>query len=309
MSPRISSELINRDKPSSQANSARNKLVIAMLRHEREKNLRFDKFPPGKAIYLAMLRSSRLHVQEKGKWCFRGPTSNSEQDDPCNFHGVWQRIDTFLDTTEKAPKSLIELNKVLFAPPYGIKAGVLPILFVAMILANQDELAIYQNNLYKPRLTEEMLEHFIKRPDEFSFQRFRIAGLKSSLFKEYAKALFADGETRDLLGIVRPIANFIAELPDYTQKTSRALSEPSQGVRDAFKLSKSPVALLFEEIPKALGYELKEKENDDAAVTGLSQALTESLRELKYCFAGLKNEMYRLCAQGPILIKTSPCRS
>ncbi len=79
-------------------------------------------------------------------------------------------------------------------------------------------------------------------------------------------------------------------------KTSRGLSKRSQAVRDIFKLSKSPVTLLVEEVPSALGYELNGDKKDDAAVAGLSQALTETLRELKYCFSGLKDEMRQLCA-------------
>jgi len=297
LSPKIFNELINRDKPSSQANAAKNKLVMAMLNNEAEEDLGFDKFPPEKAIYRAMLKKANLHVKGEGEqWEIKGPGPNNG-DDPCNFRGVWKRIDDFLDTTEKSPRSLIELNRELLAPPYGIKEGVLPILYVAVIVANQHELAIYENRIFKPRFTPEMVEHFMKRPDEFTFQRFRIAGLNSSIFKEYSKALFKNGKTKDLLGVAKPIANFMSSLPEYTQKTAKGISKQSQMVRDAFKLSKSPVTLLVEEVPKALGFKLKGKDQDDAAVAGLSQALTETLRELKYCFPELKEEMCQLCAQ------------
>jgi len=298
LSPKIFNELINRDKPSSQANAAKNKLVMAMLNNEIEKDLGFDKFPPEKAIYRAMLKKANLHIESKnGEWAVKGPASNKREDDPCGFYGVWTRIDGFFDTTEKLPKSLIEVNRELLAPPYGIKEGVLPILYIAVIIANQHELAIYENRIFKPRFTQEMVEHFMKRPDEFTFQRFRIAGLNSSIFKEYSKALFKDGKIQGLLGVAKPIANFMSGLPEYTQKTARGISKQSQAVRDAFKLSKSPVTLLVEEVPKVLGFELKGKDQDDAAVAGLSQALTDTLRELKYCFAELKDEMCQLCAQ------------
>ena len=307
LSPKIFNELINRDKPSSQANAARNKLVQAMLSSEKDEDLSFEKFPPEKAIYRAMLRKSNLHIQnDAGDWYFKGPVSNKKADDPCGFHGVWSRIDKFLGSSEKTQRSLVELNRELLAPPFGIKEGVLPILYIAVIIANQNELAIYENRVFKPRFTEEMVEHFMKRPDEFTFQRFRIAGLNSSIFKEYSKALFRDGKIRDLLGVAKPIANFVLGLPEYTQKTSRGVSKRSQAVRDVFKLSKSPVTLLIEEIPKALGYDLAGKDQDDAAVAGLSQALTETLRELKYSFQELKEEMRQLCAQALHFDKQTP---
>ncbi len=275
LSPKIFNELINRDKPSSQANAAKNKLVMAMLNNEAEEDLGFDKFPPEKAIYRAMLKMAKLHIKGKGgEWAIKRPASSKREDDPCGFYGVWTRIDKFFDSTEKIPKSLIDLNKELLTPPYGIKEGVLPILYIAVIVANQHELAIYENRIFKPRFTPEMVEHFMKRPDEFTFQRFRIAGLNSSIFKEYSKALFKNGKTQGLLGVAKPIANFMSDLPEYTQKTARGVSKKSQAVRDAFKLSKSPVTLLVKEVPKALGFELKGKDQDDEAVAGLLRILT-----------------------------------
>ncbi|MBL3529728.1 MAG: hypothetical protein JMN27_18775 [gamma proteobacterium endosymbiont of Lamellibrachia anaximandri] len=125
-SPVFKNELINRDKPSSQANAAKNKLAIAMFNNEVEADLGIDKFPPEKAIYRACLRETKMHVLGvDGDWVFQGPKSARKSDDPCNIYPVWQRIDAFLDGTEQQAKSLIELNLELMAPPYGIKGGML----------------------------------------------------------------------------------------------------------------------------------------------------------------------------------------
>lgn len=306
-SPVVRNELINRDRPSSQANAAKNKLAAAMLVHEAEEGLCFEKYPPEKAIYKALFQVSKLHIKDdSGKWKFVAPVSNNRKDDPCNMYGVWQRVNEFLDQTEKTPQALISLNTELLAPPYGIKEGVLPLIFVAVILANQHELAIYEGRVFRPRFTEEMIDRFLKRPDEFTFQRFKIAGLNASIFKEYSKVLYGDGKTRDLLSIAKPIASFMMDLPEYTQKTSKGLSHKAKSIRDVFRLSKSPVDLLAEEVPKALGYALKERNSADNDVTGLSHDLTEVLRELKYCLSDLKDEMRQLFAQAFHLDKKIP---
>lgn len=71
LSPIIQNELINRSKPSSQANAAKNKLVMAMLQNEQLKDLGFEKSPPEKAIYSALLKASKLHtVCAEGRWHF-----------------------------------------------------------------------------------------------------------------------------------------------------------------------------------------------------------------------------------------------
>lgn len=304
-SPIIKNELINRNKPSAQANAARNKLVIAMLNNEAKEDLGFEKFPAEKSIYRAVLRETRLHVQGKdGKWRFQGQATHIESD-PCNLRPVLQRIEAFLDGTEQKPQSFIALNHELLAPPYGVKAGVLPILYLTAMMAMREELAVYENRRYSPYLTEEQVERFIKRPDEFTLQRFHISGLNHSIFQEYSKTLFGDEKGRSLLSIARPIAKFIGELPEYTQKTQRGLSKEAQAVRDVFKLAKSPVQLLMEDIPSALGIDLKKARQEGEEIKSLSKRLTEALRELKYCLPGLQEEMRALLAQAFALDKES----
>ncbi|MBE0448140.1 MAG: hypothetical protein IBX64_08595 [Actinobacteria bacterium] len=302
-SPRVHNELINRDKPSAQANAARNKLVLAMYNNESEADLGIDKFPPEKSIYRAVLRATSLHVKGRdGTWRFQGPTKG---DDPCNMLPVWSRIDEFFDTTERQPRSLIELNQELMSPPYGIKEGLLPILYISTILANQEQLAVFEGHVYTPQLTEEQIERFLKRPDEFTVQRFRITGLNQSIHKAYSETLYSDGRARTILELVKPIAKMVLSLPHYTLTTTEEsrLSKRAQKVRDAFKLSKSPLKLMMEELPYALGIDIGNASNEKAELEQFSQNLIDTLRELKYCFPNMKDELKGLLAQAFMLDK------
>ncbi|MFL0809117.1 MAG: hypothetical protein K6L76_01760 [Agarilytica sp.] len=272
-SPTLHNELINRDRPSSQANAARNKLLEAMMENPSDKkDLGIEKFPPEKAIYRSILAATGLHNKQTKE--FQEPHKKSP------FYHVWKEINQFLDSTEKAPRSLADLNQVLMAPPYGVKAGVLPIVYITAFIVYQHELALYENRQYKPVMTQEMLDRFVKRPDEFTFQRFRITGLRSSIYKEYCK-IIDTGSKQTVVQLVKPLAQFIGGLPDYTLKTkSSNLSTKAKKVRDAFKFAKSPENLIFEDIPKALGYE-KELQKAEPNLEGLSQSLQGCLKELK----------------------------
>ena len=97
-----------------------------------------------------------------------------------------------------------------------------------------------------------MLERFVKRPDEFEIQRFKISGLRASIFEQYSKVIHGDSKKRTLLELAKPLASFMGGLPEYTQKTRRGLSQTAIKVRTAFNLAKSPEKLLFEELPNAL---------------------------------------------------------
>jgi len=292
--PRVANELVNRDKPSAQAKGATKKLLQMMLQNEKERDLGVEKFPPEKAIYRAFLREAGIHVEQSdGTWEFVEPGS-SNTEDKINILPAWRKIDEFLDSTEKEAKSFFDLNQELIAPPYGVKAGLLPVLYIAVFAVYQNELAIYESRRYRPYFTEEMLDRFIKRPNEFTFQRFRISGLKASLFKQYSQVIHGDTKKRTLLDLAKPLATFMGKLPDYTQKTKRDLSENAMAVRHAFNLAKSPEKLLFEQLPKALGYEELSNSSGDKDLEGFAQELTERLRELKECYNRLLDKQLEL---------------
>ncbi|VAW65879.1 FIG01060185: hypothetical protein [hydrothermal vent metagenome] len=297
--PNIYNELVNRDKPSAQASAGRNKLLLAMQNHASEENLGIEKFPPEKSIYRAVLKEAGLHrYNEKlAQWELCAPSLDGRKDKKSNMRHVWKRIDAFLDSTEKQPKSLAELNAELLAPPYGVKAGLLPIFYVAVYIVYQHELALYESRRYKPYFTEEMLERFVKRPDEFEFQRFKITGLRASIFEQYSKVIFEDTKKRTLLDLAKPLVSFMSGLPEYTHKTRRGLKLEAIKVRSAFKLAKSPEVLLFEGLPEALGFSEISSNASQKTLESFSQKLTENLRELRDAHNHLLEKQKELLAQ------------
>ena len=151
-----------------------------------------------------MLKATGLHKEIEGKWQLVSP---GKDENPLNIYPVWEKITDFLERTENKPQSFAELGLDLKAPPFGIKEGVLPILYVTAFLCYQHELALYEDNAYTPYFTEQHLERFVKRPDFFTVQRFRISGMRATIFKQYVKALYGDTEkSKSLLSIVKAIS-------------------------------------------------------------------------------------------------------
>ncbi|MFK5947392.1 MAG: hypothetical protein QM500_01315, partial [Methylococcales bacterium] len=194
-------------------------------------------------------------------------------------------------------KSFADLNAELLAPPYGVKAGLLPIFYITAYIVYQHELAVYEQRRYRPYFTEEMLDRFVKRPDEFEIQRFRITGLRASIFEQYSKVIHGDSKKRTLLELAKPLASFMGSLPEYTQKTRRGLSPIAIKVRSAFNLAKSPEKLLFEELPNALSIGDFDVTPGEEQLEGFSSALTETLRELRDAYSNLRDKQKELIAQ------------
>lgn len=285
--PIIRNELINRDRLSSQAAAARNKLFQHMLAEQAKPGLNIQKYPPERAIYRSVLEAGHLHVETSAGWTFVEP----DAEDALQLRPAWTRLDELFAASEGQPVTLERLMDSLAKPPFGIKRGVFPILFLHYYLLHRFEIALYDEGTYAPALTYEHLERMVRRPDLFSFQRFRIEGLRAALFDEYSRALF--GEVREsvqLLDLARPLTQFVLGLGEHAQKTRR-LSETTLRVRQAFFLSKSPEKFLFNELPLACGF------NNVEEFSGFAEILIGALRELKGAQAALLTFMHgALCA-------------
>ena len=281
-SPKVRNELISRDRLSSQAAAARNKLFGAMLGHADRPGLGIAKYPPEKAIYRSVLERGGLHTEgELGEWNLTPPP----EADPLNLMPTWKRLDALFEASETRLVSAEQLMDDLAAPPIGLKRGLFPLIFLHYYLLNRREIAFYDEGAYSPSLTYEHLERLVRRPDLFAFQRFRVAGIRARLFDEYSQALF--GEKRRalaVLDIARPLANFLLRLPEYAQRTRR-LSDTALRVRQALTLAKSPEKLLFEQLPEACG------QAGRAETVGFAETLISALRELDGAYATMIDEL------------------
>ena len=285
--PTIRNELINRDRLSSQAAAARNKLFQHMLTQHAKPGLDIRKYPPERAIYRSLFEAGNIHVETDTGWAFVRPGA----DDPLKLCASWARLDELFAASESQPVTLARLMESLALPPYGVKRGVFPILFLHYYLLHRFEIALYDDGTYAPTLTYEHVERMVRRPDLFSFQRFRVDGVRAVLFDEYTRALFGEArESAGLLDLARPLTQFVLGLDEHAQKTRR-LSETTLRVRQAFFLSKSPEKFLFDELPAACGF------NDTDDFSGFAEHLIEALRELKGAQPALREFMRgALCA-------------
>ena len=284
-SPKVHNELVNRDSLSSQAAAARNKLFSAMLDRADQAGLGIVKYPPEKAIYRSVLEHGGLHAQgDSDGWMLTPPPES----DALHLQPTWLRLDALFEESEAGPVSAEQLMEDLAAPPIGLKRGLFPLIFLHYYLLNRHEIALYDEGAYSPSLTYEHLERLVRRPDLFTFQRFRVANVRATLFDEYSQAIF--GKKRHalaVLDIARPLANFLLQLPEYTQKTRR-LSEIALRVRQALALAKSPEKLLFEHLPEACG------RTGQAEIAGFAETLVAALRELDSAYTTMIDEMRAL---------------
>jgi len=283
--PRIANELVNRDKLSSSAAAARNKLFEHMLKRSFEPDLGIQKYPPEKAIYRSVLLATGLHRKEGGSWSFAPPSTRR---DASRIAPMWRAIEKYFERSEEKPLPVSVLFAELTRPPFGVKAGMLPILFLSACLSREHEVALFEAGVFLPGISIEVLARLVRDPSSFAVQRFKIAGIRTTIYEQYLEIV--TGEKRSSPGtlqIARPLARFMMQLPDYSKRT-RNISKEAQGVRDAFFAAKSPAQLLLADIPRACGHApFLNNSKEGARVAEFVRVLLGVLNEIRGAYPAL----------------------
>ena len=279
--PKVFNELINRDALSSQGASARVKLLKAMLEEKTAKNLGFaeDLFPPEKSIFNALFQNFDLHQEAEGQFKFIFPKEDSE------IFPVFKAIESFIEASQE-PVAYQELKDLMAAPPYGIKEGLMPLIFMAFYFARENNIALYEDNIFRPYMDVEAIERFSKKTNAFSFQLFNFQ-TQQELINRYGNILLKDDSKTNTLTLVKEISKIMRFLPAFVKNTRLKLSNEAIKFRTAFATSKSPQDLLTKDIPNALGYK---EEMQDAELAEFSNKFDKVLSEFKSCYELLLKE-------------------
>ncbi len=286
--PILRNELINRRKISSQAAAARRRLIGGMLEFPHLEKLDIKSYPPELSIYLSLLFDTGIHRRVSGVWGFHPPNT----DDKNNFSPSWSEIDRFLNECEEKRQSVAELYNRLEQPPFGLRSGPMPILLCAVLLHYETEIALYEDGSFVADISMPVFERLIRAPEKFEIKRFRMEGIRAEVFEQFtgmlSKPVSTVGSPPNLLVIVRPLISFIHKLPRYTMLT-QDLSDAAIALRRAITDAQEPDALLFEQLPKALGFDPfgPSVETDSDTVHEFFNILRSSLSELNRAYDDL----------------------
>ena len=286
--PILRNELINRRQISSQAAAARKRLIAGMLDFQQLEKLEIKGYPPEMSIYLSLLFDTGIHRCVSGVWGFHPPHT----DDKNRFSPTWSEIEKFLDECEERRQSVDKLYKRLEQPPFGLRSGSMPILLCAVLLHYEAEIALYEDGSFVADISMPVFERLIRSPEKFEIKRFRMEGIRAEVFEQFtgmiSKPVSTMGKPSNLLVIVRPIMRFVDKLPRYTMLTQE-LSDAAIALRKAINDAREPDALLFEQLPQALGFDAfgPLTETDSKTVDAFFNSLRSSLSELNRAYDNL----------------------
>ena len=140
-----------------------------------------------------------------------------------------------------------------------MKAGAIPVIVTAALLARADRMAIYEHGTFQLGLSPELSERMVRNPEHFEVKHFaNVSGRRRDALDVLAdrfgiEAGLGGRRVGNVLAVTLYLASRMRRLEPWTRRTSQ-LSPQALAVRDALNEATEPDVLLFELLPGALGF-------------------------------------------------------
>lgn len=251
--PVINNEMINRHRPSPQLVNARRKVIMGILERHGQERLGISGEFADASVFRTVLANTGLYVPLDGEDSYGYMQPEALRDR--GLREVWQQFKELLTDPRERPKDLEQFFADLSAPPYGIRAGVVPILFAAAMKAFPSALTISdENGRYLEDLLPSDIEDICRAPHGYSLTVLKLE-------PKARKYLLALGELFDVdvsVGgdLVRAVFDgfeaWRRELPPGALET-REVSAAARGLQQALSETTTPVHLFFQLFPRLAG--------------------------------------------------------
>ncbi len=254
--PILKSELLQRDKPSANSVAALRELAYAMVKAGEQEQLGMTQFPAALGLYLTVIKPFGLHREiAPGHYAFTGP---DESQLGRSLQPVWDIIDKAGDN----PLDYIYARWA--APPFGLKAGVMPAIALAYMLAKRNSVAIYIDGLYQAQIDDVVVDRLLQKPGSFRMRKIDRSVRELAFLSGLANLLGVKDSTHSL-PIAAALFQRFEALPSFAKRTMH-IDKQARTVRTVVTKADDPEKLLFDDLPAALGDQLSPNTVYDAIV-------------------------------------------
>ena len=243
-SPRIQNELLNCSSPSSNAVSARTKLMKRMVLRTHDVDLGFGgkNYPAERGLYVSLLKNTGVHVAGKAGMVFEQPDKDAN-----TLVSLWEAADELMLSADHAMITAQDIIDLWASPPIGLKQGLAHVYIVAYALSRKDTIAIYGEGVFQSKLNELCIEFLVRNPADIGLRRVEMEGLTRSILQELGSLLkLKDGV--EPLSVAREIVGQYDALVPWTGRT-QSMSPSTLRVREILKRASDPNKLLFDDLP------------------------------------------------------------
>ena len=293
-------ELVNRSKPSGNANSAIRKVMDRVLNASDAEDLGFegDSFPPEKGVYLSCIKGKGLHQQTEEGYRFPAQWGKKAREaNPDTYTLLQDTIDYVKEHSKVGHVTMEDIYTLWMKAPYGLTIGLCRLFGLALLKSLEGHLAYYDQDssgqyIFIPELDEELIDKLYKHPKEAAIRYYEHSQIEGQLIKTLAKATLNNNNAGDdtvILNIAKHIVKIIHKLPAWVKKTSGdifssqigsfGLTSNARDLRNKVISAHDPYELILKELPQVFGVNVEQKNSDELISNKLNAAIEELLSQ------------------------------
>lgn len=286
--PHIANEMIARRELTSQGAKARRFLTDALLINESEDAFGIDGYGPDRAIYEAVYRKTGIHrLTDVGIRALHPPTDRT-------WKAVWALMNSAFDSATDSRLQLADVCSQMKLPPIGLKDGIIPLLLITGLVARRDEVAVYEHGSLVLSIDDAVAERLTKNLGHFSIKNTQTRSGKRSVVIESLVDRLAitstDGsKSPTFLNVATALYRELRKLSPFAQRTRLGLSSEAIAVREAFHQAAEPDVLIFDSLPRILGFPPFNGRGrvDEGVADEFAERLANAIRELSGSYSRL----------------------
>lgn len=267
--PLINNEMIIRHKPSPQIVNARRKVVLGILERHGKNRLGITGEFADASVFRTVLVNTGLYRKIPGGEGFGYAQPHELKD--FALSEVWQKFKDLLTIPDEKPKDLPAFFNELANPPYGIRDGVMPILFAAALRAFPSALAVSDaRGNYLEDILPSHIESICHQPNAFMLTVIKLDHETEAYLHKLGEIFGANVSTSsDLIRAVYDgFEAWRAQLPPGALDTKEVPPE-ARMLQEALRGTLNPVHLIFQRLPQLANGDIA---NFDQVVSWVSSA-------------------------------------
>ena len=258
--PKINNEMIVRHKPTPTLVNSRKKLLLGILERSGQEMMGIKGNYPDASMFRTILLHTGLYYTDKGEgWKYALPDQVKEP----GLQKVWSKIQQFFTDSSEKPKDIPDLFDELMEPPFGVRAGLLPILFAAGLKAFPSVYSLrYKEGGYVSDILPSEIEQLCREPKKYEFIVLDLDQTKLDYLNAVHELFGSQAMSTTGNDLIRAcydaLENWKMGLPAGALST-RYLTQQTRRFQAILRHQSDPVQLLFERIPRALDCSIHEQ--------------------------------------------------
>ncbi|MCL4254567.1 MAG: hypothetical protein KJ043_12415, partial [Anaerolineae bacterium] len=248
--PSLNSDGLNKHQPTTQQIKASEKLMNALFSNPLSRTLGLTGYGPEVLNLNTLLIATNILRQEGDIWLIDCPPNDQK------LAKVWELINTYLlDGRKEGGVAIEPLSQILTEPPYGIRSGVIPVLFSAVAYRHLRVLTIRRDGRVQTPITGELIVEMFANPVHFTIE----IGEWNNMFEQIWQALASRMGGNTSQAVQQPLYHYpnlmirwLQSLGQFCRITTNIESD-ALAFRDAIRKAQTePAKVFFNELPALL---------------------------------------------------------